>query len=75
MRKSVADSVLSTVKDLHKSGIVDDISMRNIEKLCLPEVPDYTPQKITALRKSFNLSQAAFASILNISVSTIQKWG
>lgn len=32
------------------------------------------PQKIKSLRESANLSQAVFASVLNISVSTVQKW-
>ena len=74
MRKSITDSITETVKDLNKSGLVDDITLRNIEKLCLPEVKDYSPQKITAIRKKFNLSQAALASVFNISTSTVQKW-
>ena len=37
MRKSISDSITTTVKDLNKSGLVDDITMKNIEKLCLPK--------------------------------------
>ncbi len=66
MRKSVAQSVISTVKDLNKSGLVDDIAMLNIENLCLPEVKEYSPEKIVSIRKKFRLSQAALASIFNI---------
>ena len=74
MRESIAESILSTVKDLNRSGLVDDITMRNIEKLCLPDVKDYPPEKIISIRKRFRLSQAALASLFNISPSTVQKW-
>ena len=74
MRKSIADSIANTVRDLNKSGLVDDITMKNIEKLCLPEIQEYTPEKIVSLRKTFKLSQAALASIFNISPSTVRKW-
>ena len=47
---------------------------QNIEKLCLPEVQDFPPEKIVSIRKRFRLSQAALASIFNISPSTVQKW-
>jgi len=74
MRESIIKSVKNTVKDLHNSGLVDDITMRNIENLCLPEVQDFSPDKIVSIRKKFKLSQAALASIFNISPSTVQKW-
>lgn len=66
MRKSIAKSITNTVKDLNKSGLVDDITMRNIEKLCLPDVKEYTPEKIVSIRKKLRLSQAALASIFNV---------
>ena len=74
MRKSIATSITNTVRDLHKGGLVDDITMKNIENLCVPEVQDYTPEKIISIRKKFRLSQAALASLFNISPSTVQKW-
>ncbi len=74
MRKSIAKSITGTVQDLYKSGLVDDITMKNIEKLCLPEVKEYSPEKIVSIRKKLRLSQAALASIFNISPSTVQKW-
>jgi putative transcriptional regulator len=74
MRESIAKSITSTVKDLNKSGLVDDITMRNIENLCLPDIHEYSPEKIVSIRKKFKLSQAALACIFNISPSTVQKW-
>jgi putative transcriptional regulator len=74
MRKSIAASITETVRDLRNSGLVDDITMRNIENLCVPEVQEYTPENIISIRKKFKLSQAALASLFNISPSTVQKW-
>ncbi|MDA3971230.1 MAG: helix-turn-helix domain-containing protein [Desulfobulbaceae bacterium] len=74
MRDSIAKSITGTIRDLHKSGLVDEITMKNIEKLCIPEVQDYSPERITLLRKKFSLSQAALASLFNISPSTVRKW-
>lgn len=74
MRKSIIDSVVNTVQDLNNSGLVDEITMKNIKSLCIPEVKEFSPQKIISIRKSFSLSQAALASIFNISPSTVQKW-
>ena len=74
MRKTIADSIKGTVQDLYKSGLVDDITMKNIESLCLPELQEYTPEKITSIRKKFKLSQAALATIFNISPSTVKNW-
>ncbi len=74
MRKSIAKSISSTIADLNKSGLVDDITMKNIESLCLPEIKEYTPKKIATIRRKFKLSQAALASVFNVSTSTVQKW-
>jgi len=74
MRKSIAESVTSTVRDLNRSGLVDDNTMKNIENLRLPEICEYSPEKIAAIRKKFGLSREALASIFNISPTTVQKW-
>jgi len=74
MRDAIVKSITDTIKDLNKSGLVDDITMRNIENLCLPEIQEYSPEKIASIRKKFKLSQAALASIFNISPSTVRKW-
>jgi len=74
MRKSISESITSSVKDLNKSGLIDHITMKNIENLCLPEIKEYSPEKIISIRKQLKLSQAALASIFNISPSTVQKW-
>jgi len=74
MRKSIADSITSVVQDLNKSGLIDEITMKNIENLCIPDIPEYSPEKIVLIRKKFKLSQAALANIFNISPSTVRQW-
>ena len=69
MRESIAKSIKSTVKDLHQIGVVDEITMKNIENLCLPDIGDYSPQKITAIRKRFqqfpvNMQQLVITTIV-----------
>jgi putative transcriptional regulator len=74
VRKSISDTIINTMRGLAEIGAVDEITMRNVENLCIPEVREYTPDMILAIRKKFNLSQTALASIFNISASTVQKW-
>lgn len=74
MRKTISKSITSTVSDLNSLGLVDDITLKNIESLCLPEIKEYSPEHIVKIRKKLKLSQAALASLFNISTSTVQKW-
>lgn len=74
MRKSISESITNTIGDLHKSGIVDKITKNNIESLCIPDIEEYTPKRISSIRRHLKLSQAALASIFNVSLSTVQKW-
>ncbi len=74
MRETIAESINSTVEGLRKSGIIDEITMKNIQNLCIVDVKQYTPENIVSIRKRLKLSQAALASLFNISPSTVQKW-
>jgi len=48
--------------------------MGEFDALCHLDVPDMPPRKIRALRTRARVSQAVFAAVLNISISTVQKW-
>ena len=74
MGDTILDSVKDTVIDLYNAGLVDDVTMKNIESLCIPEVKEYDAAHIASLRKRLRLSQAAFARFLNVSPSTIRQW-
>jgi putative transcriptional regulator len=70
----ILEAVHETAGDLHNLGFIDKRSMENYDALCIPPVPDYTPEQIKSLRDRYNLSQSVLAAILNTSVSTVQKW-
>ena len=74
-RKSrILSEAYESAQDLHKAGLIDDQRMRKFDALCRPSLQEMSPQKIKVLRKRANLTQAVFADVLNISVSTVQKW-
>lgn len=63
-----------TARDMQRLGIISNERMKEYDRLCLPEVPIYTAEKIKAMREGFSLTQSALARILNVSASTVQKW-
>ena len=70
----ILDMVHETASDLHRLGVIDKRKMENYIALCIPPVPEYTPDAIRSLRERYHISQAVLASVLNTSLSTVQKW-
>lgn len=70
----VLDAVHETARDLHAAGFIDKRRMRQYDALCLAPIPNYSGEKIRALRNRHKLSQAVFASVLNTSLSTVRQW-
>jgi len=70
----ILDMVHETASDLHRTGVIDKSKMAQYDALCIPPVPDYSPDAIKSLRERYHISQAVMASVLNTSLSTIQKW-
>ena len=75
MRDSIKNSVSSTVQDLLNSGLDISFTKKELNELGV-KVPDieFPPEKISELRKQINVSQSVFASILNVSPSSIRQW-
>jgi putative transcriptional regulator len=77
MRKTkspILEAVHDTAKGLHKAGVMDQVTLREFDRLCLPPVESLKPEQIKQIRESSRVSQAVFAALLNTSVSTVQKW-
>ena len=77
MRKTkspILDAVHETAKGLHQAGVMDQLTLREFDRLCLPPVEPLAPEQIKHIRESTRVSQAVFARLLNISLSTVQKW-
>lgn len=73
-KSDILDAVHESAQDLYEAGLIDKKRMDRFDLLCLKEVPDYTPEQIKKIRKRYQISQAVLASIINTSISTVQKW-
>jgi len=77
MRKKksrILDAVHATAKGLHAAGAIDQVTMRQFDRLCVPSIEPLRPAQIKRIRERSRVSQAVFAALLNTSVSTVQKW-
>lgn len=70
----VLQELMETSIDLSAYGLVTKTEMALMKALCdVP--PEYPPARVVTIRTEIaKMSQAVFASLLNLSVSTIQKW-
>ncbi len=73
-KSNILDAVHETARGLHTAGAIDQVTMRQFDRLCLPTVEPLKPEQIKRIRERSHVSQAVFAALLNISVSTVQKW-
>lgn len=74
MDKSILETVHEGAQDLRKAGVMDDVTLREFDALCLPPIKTYSAQQIQRIRMKNKASQAVFALYLNTSKSTVQKW-
>ena len=77
MRKTnspILDAVHATAKGLQKAGVMDQVTLREFDGLCLPPGEPLEPEQIKQIRETTRVSQAVFARLLNTSRSTVQKW-
>ncbi|MFZ0929400.1 MAG: hypothetical protein WAN11_12410 [Syntrophobacteraceae bacterium] len=70
----ILDIAHEMAQDLFKAGAMDEITMREIEALCLPPKRPFRPKDIRRIRTANHVSRAAFAAILGIGKTTVQQW-
>jgi putative transcriptional regulator len=73
-KSAILEAVHETAKGLHKAGGMDQVTLREFDRLCLPPVEPLEPDQIKKIREASRVSQAVFAALLNTSLSTVQKW-
>jgi len=73
-KSAILEAVHDTAKGLHKAVVMDQVTLREFDRLCLPPVEPLDPEQIKQIREATRVSQAVFAALLNTSVSTVQKW-
>lgn len=72
--RRMLDEMLEMAGALDVHGLITKSDMVQMRGLC-QKPPVYTPRKVALIRKNkARMSQSVFASLLNVSVSTVQKW-
>ena len=75
MKKSrILAEVHETARGLCEAGAISKRRMLEFDVLCLPPLRALSARQVRAIRSRARMSQAAFAAVLNTSVSTVQKW-
>jgi putative transcriptional regulator len=74
----LAKALLETAEDMHKGGLLsrasyDKITVRHLGDAAATKVAPITPEQIRAMRERANMSQAAFARHLNLSVGYVSQ--
>ena len=73
-QSAILDAVPATAKGLHEAGAIDQVTLREFDRLCVPPIKPLEPEQIKRIREASHASQADFAHLLNTSFSTVQKW-
>jgi putative transcriptional regulator len=68
------DSIHDSAKGLNDAKLIDSVTTREFDAMCLPEVKDLKPSKLKEIRENEKVSQAVFAKCLNVTKSTVCKW-
>lgn len=76
--RSVEDEVLSTAhrlaSALHDVGAMNDITMREMDALCLAPPNAYSKTDVVRIRRSTRMSQPVFAKLLGVGKSAVVQW-
>ena len=70
----ILEAALEMAQDLHKAGIMNKVTLRQIEALCIPEIKKYTPAQIKGIREKTNTSRTVFAKLLHVQPTTVEHW-
>ena len=73
-KSAILEAVHETASGLHAAGVMDQVTLREFDRLCMPLVEPLEPREIKRIREDTRVSQAVFAALLNTSLSTVQKW-
>lgn len=74
MNKSIQEVVHEGAKNLYAAGLMDEVTLRKFDALCLPPLTEFNADQIKRIRLGTKTSQSVFAAYLNTSKSTVQKW-
>ena len=64
-----------TAVGLHRAGVIDKGTMREFDASCLTTVEELSPKAIQTIRERTGVSQAVFASYLNVKSQACERMG
>lgn len=73
-RSPVMASIHETAEGLHAAGLMNKMTMRKFDQMCLTPIPRLKPRQIRDLRLREGASQAVFARYLNVTTGIISQW-
>lgn len=73
-RPTIVEAVHGTPKAPDKTGMPDQVTLRDFDPHWLSLVEPLDAAEIKRIREDARVSQAVFARLLNTSLSTVQKW-
>lgn len=73
-RSEALGALHETARGLHRLGLVDTKTMREFDASCLTPVEKLSPKQIAEIRRQAGVSQAVFASYLNVTAGLVSKW-
>jgi putative transcriptional regulator len=70
----ILKNVHASASRVHEAGLLDGLTMREFDALCLPPLRDYTAADIRRVRAKTKASQAVFAAVLHVGPTTVAAW-
>ena len=70
----ILENALADAKALHEAGAIGDVTLREIEGLCLPPVKSYTADDVRRILGVAHVSQAVFARVMGVETVPVHKW-
>ena len=67
-------SIHETAEGLHAAGLMNKLTMRKFDQMCLTPIRRLKPKQIRDLRLREGASQAVFARYLNVTTGIISQW-
>lgn len=73
-RSALMASVHETAEGLHRNRLINKVTMRKFDAMCLTPIPRLKPKQIRDLRLREGASQAVFARYLNVTTGIVSQW-
>lgn len=73
-KSDALEALHKTAAGLTRIGLLNKQTMRDFDATCLTTVEKLSPREIAVIRKKAGVSQAVFASYLNVSVGLVSQW-